>query len=192
MDFTTSLSELNTILGDSDNVTFTVAEKTRALTKAWNDSHVVGSVWDESLTFSHNTFQYDIPENITVPRQIYLSRGENDQEFPEPISRDLWEVVDEKIQFRPKASSIIQNGQTLYIKGGYKLDPESDTLDTTNLQEYVLSLAGYNTLALLAHKKANLFLKNDTSMSELIMLRRELERDVRDLRAKIGREFESV
>lgn len=193
MDSTEALAELNTTLGDSANITFSVDEKTRALKKAWNDSYVVKTVWDDdSLVYSQGTYQYKLPDTITALSDIYVSVPGSNQPMPEPISSDLYDVVDGNIQFGPKADNLLMDGTPLYLKGRYKLDYDTDTLDTVNLQEYVLALAGVNTLSLLAHKKANLFVKNDTTMGELIGLRREFMADVKEARTRLAKEFESA
>jgi hypothetical protein len=192
VDFATAQTELDLILGDAANTTFSAAEKSRALTKAWNDSYVVIPVWDDSsLTYTTGVYQYALPGTVTALQDIYLSPTGSSRPFPDPISNDYWTLVAGNIQFHQKADYIIPNGYVLYLKGRYKLDP-SDTLDTVNLQEYVLALAGANTLTLLAHKKANLFIKNDTTMGELIGLRRELLNDVKELRTRLAKEFESA
>lgn len=191
MDFNTASTELDIVLGDEADVTFSESEKTRALTRAWNDSYVVIPVWDTSLTYKQGAYQQALPTTLTTLQDIYLAPTGSTQPMPEPISNDLWEMVAGNIQFRQKADWIIPTGYVLYLKGRYKLTTD-DTLDTVDLQEYVLSLAGVNTLTLLAHKKANLFIKNDTTMGELIGLRRELITDVKELRTKLAKEFESA
>jgi hypothetical protein len=143
------------------------------------------------LTYSQGTYQYTLPNTLTTVKDIYISPTGSTQPFPEPIDSDLYELVDGKIQFSQQADSIIPNGYTLYIKGNYKLET-TDTLDTVNLQEYVIALAGVNTLTLLTFKKANLFVKNDVSMSELIGLRRELQNEVKEYRQKLLKEYESA
>lgn len=191
MDFNTAKAQLNTILGDSGNITFTDAEKTRALTKAWNDSFVVNTVWDSSLSYAQGTYQYTLPTTLTTVKDIYLSPVGESNPFPEPISNDLWDLVAGNIQFSLSADSIINNGATLYLKGNYKLTT-NDTLGTVGLQEYVLSLAGYNTLTMLSHKKANLFVKNDITMGELLSLRQQLMVDIKDARTRLLKEYESA
>jgi hypothetical protein len=190
VDFTSALSELDTILGDSSDVTFTSAEKTRALTRAWNDQYVVVPVWDDSLTYSQGTYQYSL-DTMTVLQDIYLSPTGSSQPMPEPIEGGLWSVIDGQIQFSAKADAIIPTGYTLYLKGLVKLTT-ADSLPTVNLQEYVLALAGVNTLTLLGYKKANLFVKNDLTMAELIGLRRELMVDVREGRLRLQKEYQSA
>lgn len=192
MDFDETKTELNITLGDTDNVTFTPEEKIRALTKAWNDSYVVKVVWDSTLTFDPSTYQYTIPTSMDTVKGIYISATNSSSSNPDPIDASLWSVIDGNIHFNALAGRSIPTGYTLYIKGGKKIDPDTDTLDTVGLQEYVIALAGYNTLGMLGFKKANLFLKNDTSMGELITLKRDLKDDVREARAKLLREFEAI
>jgi hypothetical protein len=192
MDFADTEDELNITLGDSGSVTFTPEEKQRALQKAWKDPYVVKTVWDISLTYDSQTYQYAVPTGVTTVKDIYLSPSNTAYDPPEKIASDLWEVVDGYIQFKSLASSIIPQGNTLYIKGNYKYDYATDTITDNNTQEYVIALAGYNTLTLLGFKKANLFLKNDTTMGELVALRRELKQDVVEARGKLAREFEAA
>jgi hypothetical protein len=189
--YTNALTTLNTILGDSNDTTFTTSEKGRALTKAWNDSFVVNKVWDTSLTYTTGTYQKTLPATLTTLHDIYLSATGASSPFPEPIDNSLWELVNGVIQFSPKANSIIPHNSVLYLKGNYKLTI-SDSIANTNMQEYVLAIAGADTLKLLAHKKANLFTKNKVSMSELIGLKRELENDVVKLRRMLPTSWESA
>ena len=191
MNFQDTLDELNITLGDSEDVTFTPEEKNRALQKAWNDSYVVKDIWDSSLTFTDGTFQYAIPTGVKKVKDIYI-KPDNSQDEPEKIDSTLWEVVGSNIHFKNNASGLIPTGWTLYIKGAQKLDYASDTIDSTSMQEYVIALGGYNTLTLLGYKKANLFLKNDTTMAELISLRREFKQEVLEFRAKLPRSFENA
>ncbi len=191
MTYAQSLTTLDTILGDAGDITFTPEEKQRAMTRAWDDSYVVNTIWDSSLTFVTNTFSYNIPSTLATVKDIYLSRTNDSTGFPEPISSELWEVVDGAIHFSPTANSIIPNGYTLYLKGNYKVTT-ADTIDNVRVEEYVLDLAGVNTLRLLGFKKANLFLKNDLTMGELIALKRELEQDVREGRLRLQKEYEGA
>lgn len=192
MTFDETKDELNVTLGDSEDVTFTPEEKIRALTKAWNDTYVVKVVWDSTLTFDSSIYQYTIPTSMNTVKGVYISASNSSSDNPEPIDASLWSVIDGSIHFTPTAGRTIPTGYTLYIKGGKKLDPATDTLDTVGLQEYVIALAGYNTLGMLGFKKANLFLKNDTTVGELITLKRDLKDDVREARAKLLREYEAV
>lgn len=193
MDFDATLDELNITLGDTDNVTFTPEEKQRVLTKAWNDSYVVQAETDSTLTFSVGTNTYAIPDGMTTVTQVGISPSNSlTTDFVDPIGSDLWEVQESSLVFKNAANRTIPDTYTLYLKGKKKLDPESDSIENADLQEYVIALAGYNTLTLLGHKKANLFLKNDTTVAELVTLKRELGADVSYLRGKLATEFEGA
>lgn len=189
--FATALTELNTIIGDTNDTTFTSSEKTRALTKAWNDSYVINEVFDSSLTYSTGTYQYPLPAALTTVKDIYISPTGSSNPFPDPLDNSLWELVNDKIQFTGLADRVIPHGYTLYIKGNFKLTT-TDSITHVNMQEYVLALAGVETLKMLTHKKANLFTKNDVTMSELIGLKRELQNDVVTLRKTLRRSWESA
>jgi len=192
MDYQDTYDEVNITLGDSGDITFTPEEKARAVQKAWKDSYVVKTVWDTTLTYSSTTYQYAIPTSMNTVKDIYISPTNSSDVPPQKIERSLWEVVDGNIQFKNNASGFIPDGYTLYIKGNYRYDYTADTLDSENLQEYVIALGAWNTLTLLTYKKANLFLKNDTSMAELISMKRDLKQDVMELRGKLQREFQGA
>lgn len=193
MDYDETYDELNITLGDDANATFTPEEKAQALKKAWNDSYVVDYVTDTSLTFVTGTRNYAKPSGFTVVTEIGLSPSNSlNSSFVSAIANDLWETQGSNIIFKNNANGVIPGGYVLYVKGKKKLNWATDTLDSPSLQEYVKALAGYNTLSLLGHKKANLFLKNDTSMAELIALKRELATDVSYLRGKLATAFEGA
>lgn len=193
MDFNDTLDELNITLGDTDNVTFTPEEKQRALRKAWNDAYVVTPVRNTALTFTLGTYNQALPSGITTVTGISLSPSNTlTADFPYSVSGDLYSVIGGTIYWKNAANSVIPTGYTLYVNGNYKLDPDTDTITDVNMQEYVIALAGYNSLTLLGHKKANLFLKNDTTMAELITLRRELKQEVLELRGKLARAYEGA
>lgn len=191
MDYDETYTELNIILGDTANVTFTPEEKARALKKAWNDSYVSVPVTGNSLTFATGTRNYAMPTDFTTITEVGLSPTNTlDSAFVEWVDRGLWEVQGGSLVFKNNANGIIPSGYVLYLKGRKKLDWESDTLDDVKLQEYVLALATLNTLTMLGSKKANLFLKNDLSMAELIAWKRELRTDVQELRGKLATEYQ--
>lgn len=193
MDYTETLEQINITLGDSDNVTFTPEEKARAAQKAWNDSFAVKRTKDNTLTFTSGTYEYALPTALTTVTAVQLSKSnDTTADAPETLDRNLWEVVDGYIRFRNNIYSIVPDGYTLYLIGNKKLNYATDTVTDTDMQEYLIALGSYNTLTLLTYKKANLFLKNDTSMAELISLKRDLKDEVRELRAKLQRSFEVI
>ena len=150
MDYQDTYDEVNITLGDSGDITFTPEEKARAVQKAWRDSYVAKTVWDTTLTYSSTTYQYTIPTSIDTVKDIYISPTNSSDVPPQKIERSLWEVVDGNIQFKNNASGFIPDGYTLYVKGNYKYDYTADTLDSENLQEYVIALGAWNTLTLLS------------------------------------------
>lgn len=188
MDQAALLAELNIRLGDTDNFTFTSDEKTSALTEAINDDYTLSPRWISTLTYSVGTYQYAIPATIDVIQDIYI-RPDNSQDNPEKISANLWEVVGSNIQF--KGIESVPDGYTLYLKGSYKYTT-SDTITETNVQEYVLNLAQRHCLKMLGVKKALRFLKNDTSMSEVVAIKRELDQEVRNYRKRMPTAWEAA
>jgi len=185
------LVTLNIRLGDTNNFTFTSDEKTEALNEAFNDALVVTEVWDSSLTFDTSTYQYALPATVDRLMDIYIKPSNATDTDPEKISSDLWEVVAGNIQFKNAANDFIPDGYTLYLKGKNKYTT-SDSIVETNLQEYVLNLAQLNCLNMLGIKKDLSFLKNDTSISEIIAVKRELERKVAQYRQRLPRAYEAA
>lgn len=192
MDFTESLAEVNIRLGDSNNVTFTVEEKTQAVQRAWDDSSAVQENWDSSLIYDNQTSDYAQPSGVDNILDIYIRPSASNDTEPEKVDQGLWEVFDGYIRFKNSAQTFIPNGATLYIKSYKKVDYESDTITNKSLKQYIIALGAWNTLEMLGYKKANLFLKNDTTMGELVTLRRELQREVIRLRSSLPRAFVSV
>ena len=178
---------LNIRIGDTDNFTFTDEEKTEALTEAFNDQDTVKEVWNTSLTFSTTTYQYAKPSGVDVVEDIYI-RGDNSVEEPQKIDSSLWEVVGSNIQFKPGRTSIPQ-GYTLYVKGYTKYDV-ADDITEVNVQEFVLALAQLRLFRMLGVKKTFKFLKNDTSVAEVVGMKRELERDVAAYRQRLPTSYQ--
>lgn len=188
MDFTDFGTELNIALGDTDDFTFTPEEKSRALTEAFNDTYTVKTVWDSTQAYSYGTSQYPVPTTMDTVKDIYI-KADNNLDEPEKISSTLWEVIAGNIQFKP-GSSIIPDGYTLYIKGNYKYGV-ADTVTESNLQEYILTVAQFRCLKLLGTKKLNRFLKNDTSVNEIVTWKRDLEQDMMNYRKRLPTAFEA-
>lgn len=191
MDFAAFLEELNIRLGDSDDFTFTPEEKTSILTEAINDENVVKTVWNTTLTFDSAAYQYALPSGLTTITDIYLNPSNSTADEPEKVASNLWSVVGSNIQFSNMANSYIPTNYTLYVKGRYKYTI-NDTITETNLQEYVLKAAQYRALGQLSNKKLLRFLKNDTSVAEIIGMRRELERDLAKYKQRLPRSFEAA
>jgi hypothetical protein len=190
MDATAFLNELNIRLGDTDNFTFSTEEKTSAVTEAINDQYVVEEVLDSSLTYANGTWQYAVPSGVTVVQELLMNISQ-DSGAPDRISNEAWEVVGNTINIDYRYRDTLRDGRTLYIKGLNKPD-NTDTITNKGLQEYVLALALYNTLKTLTNKKMNRFLKNDTTMAELINVRGLMWRDVEEYRKRVRRQYVSA
>lgn len=189
MDFQDTIDAMNITLGDTDDITFTPEEKIRAMTKAWNDPWVVADVWNTAGSFSASSYQTALPSGVTVVKDIGVKPTTSD--FPTSVASSYWNVVGSNIQWSDAARYGLTDGTGLYILGTKKLTV-ADTLSTEDLQEYVIALGSLNTLTLLGYKKANLFLKNDVSMAELITLKRELQADVERMRARFAKTFVDI
>lgn len=190
MTFADSLTQLNILLSNTAGFTFNTDETNQILTDAWNDKYAVNPlVWDESLTFSVSNFTYAIPATLTTVSEIYITRSDTD--FPTQVDRKLWRVVGSNIKFFDGALNVIPDGYTLRLKGRYKVTT-SDTVTDTGLEQYIVSLAGYNALRYLLLKRTMQFLKNDTSVAEIVATRRELYADVVRWRQQIQSEFIGV
>jgi hypothetical protein len=179
MDTSAALTDLNTDLNDGDNFTFTADEKTRAIEKAWRDKFVVEEVYDSSLTYLNTTQQYSLPTGVT--NVIAIGQDFDADGFKTEISADGFLVIDGKLHIKDGYRDVLSHNKTLYLWCWKKLTT-SDSISDERLQEYVLLLATYNTLRMLKGKKVNRFLKNDTSMAELLNYSNELWRDIQDYR----------
>lgn len=189
MDFDALLAKLNIRLGDTDNFAFTTEEKTELLTEAFEDEYVIKQVYDDSLTFDTSTYQYARPSGLTTVTGIAYKISASTTDFPETIGAGVWSMVGDNIQFQTIASRIIPQGYTLYLTGNYKYTVD-DTVTEPRIQQYILNLAQLNAMDGVGLKKVLKFIKNDTSMADIIVLRRELERKVAKYRARMPRAFE--
>lgn len=189
MDSTQLLAQLNVRLGDSDNFTFTPEEKQDALYEAFDDDYAVKPIWNDSLTFTTGTFQYAKPTGVDVIQDIYI-KGDNNVDEPQKIDSTLWEVVDTNIHFKMGANLAIPTGWTLYVKGKTKYDSD-DTVTEKSIQQYILNLAQLKLLRMLGVKKALRFLKNDTSVAEIVAIKNELEREVAQYRRRLPTAWEN-
>jgi hypothetical protein len=186
MTFAEGLDELNILLGDTDDFTFTPEEKTRALTEAWRDRYVVQPASNTS-TYDSTVRAYTF-SGVGIIRELQYNTTDN---WPRSLPGDAWELIDGTVYIDYDYRFTIPQGSTLTAIGKTKLDTTDDINDAnTNLIEYVFTLAHYNTLKLLGAKKTNRFIKNDTNMNEIIALRRDLQTDIQLKRQALARNFE--
>jgi hypothetical protein len=185
MTYAEALDELNILLGDTDNFTFTPEEKQRSLKDAWRDRYIVNKVTDATNTYSSTTETYTTTGLTTVTDVKYNTSDS----WKESLPSDAYRYSAPTLSIDKDYRYIIPTGSTLTIYGNYKL---TITDDITNEQaiEYMLALAHYNTLKLLGAKKTNRFIKNDTNMNEIIALRNALAIDIRSLRQGLEQSYE--
>lgn len=177
------IAEVSTLLSDILGQVST-DRLNSAVKSAWKDGYVSTQAYDNSLVFDSSVYEYTLPETISVVDSIYVKQSSASN--PTPISADLWEVINGVIHFNNDAIRYLETGNQLHIRGKYKLTA-SDLLPNENptLQEYVVALASWIVLKQIGFTKILSFLRNDTSMSELIQFRREIERDVKAYRTQL-------
>jgi len=187
--FDQAKTELVTMTSQTGHFTFTDDEITQALEQAWGDTYVIKQVWDESLSYVPGTWKYAIPATVNVVKGLYFKRSLSDN--PEPLSSDLYEVVDGKIQFTNNVNRWLSDTYTIYIKGSYKITL-TDVLPSTNLVNYVLNLAAEVLLTRLLLKRTFVFLTNDTSVQEISAALQQIQGQVLRYKQALLREFEAI
>jgi len=187
MTYTEAQSELNILLGDSDNFTFTPEEKQRALTEAWRDRYLVTPT-TKTYTYANTTNTYAIPATMTTVTNLGYSTTDT---WDKPLDSGAWEIEGTDILIDNDYRYVIPSGATIKAKGNYKLTTADEVTDANQI-EYVLALAHYSTLKLLGAKKTNRFVKNDTTMNEIIAMRRDIEMNIKNLRQGLQRAYERI
>lgn len=187
--FSDALTQLKLLTSQTTNFTFTDDELTQALQEAWNNTYVCKTVLDTSVTFTSGTFTYSIPSTLTTVTDIYYNPTSTDPLTK--IASDLYTTVDGQIIFIDNVTRWLDDTYTLTLKGRYKL-ATTDSLTTDPLVNYVLSCAGYYLLKRLSYKHAFQFLKNDTTMSDIINARRDMQADMLTYKQALLREYESA
>jgi hypothetical protein len=120
---------------------------------------------------------------------LYYQRTSTD--YPERISPELYEIVNGNIQFSVFTPNWINDTYTIYIKGHYKL-ATTDSLTTVNLVNYVINLAAEVLLNNLILKRTFVFLRNDTSMADIVNALKVVQSQVLVYKQALLREFESM
>lgn len=187
--FAQALTQLTTFTSQTSNFTFNSDELTQALQSAWIDAFVCNVVWDSSISYQLGTWQYPLPATLTTVRGLYFIRTTTDN--PEPISPDLYEVVAGNIQFNRQVERWLSDTYTLYIKGLYKLTT-SDSLTSDNLVNYVINLAAEILLNNLILKRTFVFLRNDTSLTDIVRALQTIQGQTLRYKQALLREFEGA
>lgn len=187
--FAQALVQLKLLTSQTANFTFSDDELTQALQEAWNNTYVCKTILDSTTIYMTGTFVYPVPTAMNVPVEIYYKP---DSSLPmKPISRDLWRLIDGSIYFNADATKYLDSNYTLYIKGRYKI-ASTDSLTTDNLVNFVLSMAAYLLLKRLSYKMTFQFLRNDTSMGDIINARRDMQADMLTYKQALQRQFEAI
>lgn len=164
MFFTDLKTRLNVELRDSDNATFTDAEKVEALTKAIEEEAVAVVEESNATTFTNGTRNYGLGPNI---RQIYsIGIDPSNQGNPYPLDKESYDWTAPNLTFQAPYVQGIPTNTVLYIKWLRKLTIADDI--PAQVYPYVLNQAVYYTTRLLLAGKINRFLRNDTSVSEIL------------------------
>lgn len=197
--FTQALQALAIITTQTANFTFDGDELNSALTQAWMDSFVVWEAYDTSLTYVQGTWIYPIPTTMRTVEEIYIILPVNAQEasplnttnYPGPISKDLYEIINGSIYFRDVSQNYFYDSYVLYLKGNYKAQV-SDSLPTENLVMYVLWLAADNLMNMLLLKSAFVFLRNDTNIAAIVAAQKVTGTRVLMYKQRLQRSFQSI
>lgn len=161
-------TRLNIKARDGGDITFTPAEKTEALTTAFNDPYVVNIVRDATTTTAVNVSDYPIPATITK----LLKVGQQISTYGKPANIEGWNEYGGRVYF----DNLPTSGLPLVMIGSYKVTITDDIPDA-NRQEYVLVLAKLELLKYLQQSLANTFLTNDMTMGDLLNLENVLMRE---------------
>lgn len=186
--FSAALTQLTLFTSQTSNFTFSSDELTQALQSAWNDTYAGKIVIDSSLTFAPGTWQYTLPATVTVVREISIIRVPGIS--PERISPDTYEIVDGVLTFNSLIDRFLGTTYTLYIKGFYKL-ATTDSLTNVRQINYVINLAAEILLNNLVLKRTFVFLRNDTTLSDIVRALQVIQGQVLRYKQAIHREFES-
>lgn len=187
--FSSALTQLKLLTSQTANFTFTDDELTQGLQEAWQNTYVCNNLLDSSVSFVSGTYEYSIPATLTTVTAIFYKPTSTDP--MRELDKSLYTIINGKIEFVDIANYWLNDTYTLYIKGRYKLTL-TDSLTTDNLVNYVLSLAAYLLLKRLSYKHTFLFLKNDTSMADIINARRDMQADMLTYKQALLREFQSA
>lgn len=188
MIITEAIVELSTMLSDTLQQV-SPDRLTAAMKSAWRDGHVATPVVDNSLTYDSSVYEYTLPSTINLVENIKVKQSSSSN--PTDISADLYEVVDGVIRFNENARNYLTTGEVIVLRGKKKLSTTDEIPDSDEiLIEYVINLAAWMVLKQLGYTKAVAFLNNDTSMSELINFRRDVERDLKYLRTQLQTSYQ--
>lgn len=162
---TQMLARLDIWLDDADDFAFTDAQKAEGYNSVVNDDPLVYQVVkDVTIPTTANTPTYTPAADYEAILAIAVDI--NGDGFPLPIDRGGWDFVDGTIRLNRVYKSL-PAGKTIHLTAKKKLDADTDTIPT-RLQAYVLHRATAGMLSILSSRKTGRFLRNDTTMTEIL------------------------
>jgi hypothetical protein len=186
---TEMLARLDIWLDDADDFAFTDAQKAEGYNSVVNDDpYVYKIVTDTTLTTAANTPTY-------TPATAYdgilrISIDVNGDGYPIPVDRSAWDYVDGTIRFNYLYKGLPAS-KTIHLKAKKKLDADTDSIPT-NLQGYVLHRATANMLGILTSRKTGRFLRNDTTMGEILQKKSDHEAHAAQLAKRLSNRHDIV
>lgn len=177
-----SLSQLKTrlrkMVRDVAATTWTDDEVTEAMTQALdNDQYVLQKTRDTSLETTARQVTYPLPDGFMSVDSISIDWYEDG--FGLKLDRTSWEIDDTNIYFNRRIMNL-PDGKPLILWGMKKLS--STDLIPDRYQNYILHLASISLLEDLTFSKTGKFLKNDTTMGEIMQALQYHNARVQDLR----------
>jgi hypothetical protein len=157
-------TRLSVLIRDPTNSTWSQIEVGEALAEAVdNDQWLLQKRRDTTLTSIAGQSIYPLPSGFVSVDEMAIDFY-NDG-FGLPIDRTSWDTDDDNIYFQRRVKNL-PAGHTLIITGLYKLT--STDVIPPRYQNYVLHLAAISLLEMLTFSKTGKFLKNDTTMAEIM------------------------
>lgn len=175
-------TNLNIALRDTEDRTFTQAEKESALTRVIEtDPWVRDAVLDDSLVVVANQPSYTLPTGmISVATVLYDYYGDG---YGTPISSQNFEVIGGNLVFSRAVKNLVE-GKTLILRG-IKRFTISDSIPDLQ-SDYILHLAAANLFEMLLSDKTNFFLINELSMGEVISAIRYHKTEAERIKSQIA------
>lgn len=181
MFFTELKTRLAKDLSDTDNATFSDDEKTEALTKAIEESVVAVRETNTSSTFTLGTRDYTLADEVQAVYGVSIDITATGAPFP--IDGNAWQFNPPNLTFRTEYATGIPTNAVLYIDWLRKLTIADDI--PSQLVPFVLNQAIFNTTQMLLSRKINRFLRNDTTVAELLQAGQASGREANRLRKSL-------
>lgn len=156
-------------LDDADNFAFTAAAKDEMMRTAIDDDPFVFKVIeDRSLTTTALTSVYPVDDSYGDIIEVRIDQWGDG--FGTPVSPDGWDFIDGNLIFKP-SHKMMPAGKTLILRVVQKLY-NYDVLDEM-LAAYVLHMFAANCMRVLVSRKTGRFLRNQTTLAELMSAMQE-------------------